>query len=46
MTSRISRRAFLKGSITVAGSVAATSTIARAAKSVTKETTEPLVTLI
>ncbi len=46
MTSRISRRAFLKGSITVAGSVAATSSVARAAKSITKKSSEPLVTLI
>ncbi len=46
MTSKISRRAFLKGSITAAGSVAATTTIARAAKSIAKEDQEPLVTLI
>jgi len=46
MTSRISRRAFLKGSITVAGSVAATTSVARAAKSITKKEQEPLVTLI
>ena len=46
MTSKISRRAFLKGSITAVGSVAATTTIARAAKSVTKKNQEPLVTLI
>lgn len=46
MTSKISRRAFLKGSITAAGSVAATTGIARAAKSITHETKEPLVTLL
>ncbi|MCK4768210.1 MAG: twin-arginine translocation signal domain-containing protein, partial [Desulfobacula sp.] len=45
-TSKISRRAFLKGSITVAGSVAATTSIARAAKSMTREKKEPLVTLL
>ncbi|MCD4719080.1 MAG: twin-arginine translocation signal domain-containing protein, partial [Desulfobacula sp.] len=46
MTSKISRRAFLKGSITAAGSVAATTGIARAAKSMTREKKEPLVTLL
>jgi Fe-S-cluster-containing dehydrogenase component len=46
MTSKISRRAFLKGSITAAGSVAATTSIAKAAKSITREKKEPLVTLL
>lgn len=46
MTSKISRRAFLKGSITAAGSVAATTGFARAAQSMAKENKEPLVTLI
>jgi formate dehydrogenase iron-sulfur subunit len=46
MTSKISRRAFLKGSMTVAGSVAASSGIAMAAKSAGKKSTEPLATLI
>lgn len=44
--STISRRAFLKGSITAAGSVVAGSSIARAARSLGSGTTEPLVTLI
>jgi len=46
MTSKISRRAFLKGSLTAAGSVAASSSIARAAKSIHQGENEPLVTLI
>jgi len=46
MTSKISRRAFLKGSITAAGSVAVTTGVARAAKSLAKEDIEPLVTVI
>ncbi|MBT3176311.1 MAG: 4Fe-4S dicluster domain-containing protein [Desulfobacula sp.] len=46
MTSKISRRAFLKGSITAVGSVAATTSVARAAKSITKGKNEPLVTLL
>ena len=46
MTNKISRMAFLKGSITAAGSVAATTSIARAAKSITKKETQPLATLI
>ncbi len=43
---KISRRAFLKGSITVAGSVAAGSTAVRAATALTKKPQEPLVTVI
>ena len=46
MTSKISRRAFLKGSITAAGSVVATTGLARTAKAITKKEQEPLVTLI
>ncbi|WP_300461582.1 4Fe-4S dicluster domain-containing protein [Desulfobacula sp.] len=46
ITSNISRRAFLKGSITAAGSVVATTGIARAATSLTHEKQEPLATLI
>ncbi len=46
MTSKISRMAFLKGSLTVAGSVAATGSIARAAKSIDQGGNEILVTLI
>ena len=46
MTSKISRRAFLKGSLTAAGSVAATTGIAKAATAMTKEKKEPLVTLL
>ncbi len=46
MTSKISRRAFLKGSITAAGSVAVTSGVARAAKALAKSDKEPLVTVI
>jgi Fe-S-cluster-containing dehydrogenase component len=46
MGAQISRRAFLKGSITAAGSVVATTSIARAAKSLTGEKKEPLATLI
>ncbi len=46
MTNKISRRAFLKGSITVAGSVAASATGVSAATALTKEKKEPLATLI
>jgi len=46
MSSKISRRAFLKGSITAAGSVAAGTSIARAAKSVAGQEKESLVTLL
>jgi len=46
MTSKLSRRAFLKGSITAAGSVVATTGVARAAKSITKTKKEPLATLL
>lgn len=42
----ISRRAFLKGSITAAGSVAVTAGVARAASKLGNSTKEPLVTLI
>ncbi len=44
--SKLSRRAFLKGSITAAGSVAAATTVAKAAAAMTKDQSEPLVTLI
>ncbi len=44
--SDITRRAFLKGSLTAAGSVAATSGVARAATSLAREKKEPLVTLL
>jgi formate dehydrogenase iron-sulfur subunit len=44
--SDISRRAFLKGSITAAGSIVATSGVAKAATRLSSGTTEPLVTLI
>lgn len=44
--SKVSRRAFLKSSLTVAGSVAATTGIARAAKSIYREKRESVVTLI
>lgn len=46
MRSKISRRAFLKGSLTVAGSVAATTGVARAAASLTRGKKEPLATLL
>ncbi|MCP3875762.1 MAG: 4Fe-4S dicluster domain-containing protein [Desulfobacteraceae bacterium] len=46
MAVKISRRAFLKGSIAAAGSVAGSTRIARAAKSVTKDDKEPIVTLL
>ena len=46
MASKISRRAFLKGSITAAGSVAASIPVAKAANALTKEKQEPLATLI
>ncbi|MCP4722963.1 MAG: twin-arginine translocation signal domain-containing protein, partial [Desulfobacteraceae bacterium] len=46
MTKKISRRAFLKGSFTTAGAVAASTGIARAGKSIIKQETQPLATLI
>jgi Fe-S-cluster-containing dehydrogenase component len=46
MTSKISRRAFLKGSITAAGSVAASIPVAKAANALTKKEKEPLATLL
>ena len=46
MTSNISRRAFLKGSVTAIGSVAAGSSVAKAAKSISSEKKEPLATLL
>ncbi len=46
MASKISRRAFLKGSITAAGSVAASIPVAKAANALTKEKKEPLATLL
>ncbi len=46
MTSEISRRAFLKGSITAAGSVAASIPVAKAANALKKKKKEPLATLI
>ena len=46
MTSKISRRAFLKGSVTIAGSVAAGATVVRAASALNKGAKEPLATLI
>jgi len=46
MRSKISRRAFLKGSFTAVGSVAVASPVVQAAASLAKEETEPLVTLI
>lgn len=46
MTSKISRRAFLKGSLTAAGSVAASATLAKTATALTREKQEPLATLI
>lgn len=46
MSSKLSRRAFLKGSITAAGAVASATGIARAAQAVTRERKEPLATLI
>lgn len=46
MPSKISRRTFLKGSLTAAGSVAASTGIARAAKSIHQGEKETLVTLI
>lgn len=46
MAKKISRRAFLKGSFTVAGSVAASATVTRAANALTKKNKEPLATLI
>ncbi len=46
MTPKISRRAFLKGSLTAAGSVAASTTLAKTATALTREKQEPLATLI
>jgi len=46
MTSKISRRQFIKHSFTAAGSVVASTGIAKAATSITKENQEPLATLI
>ncbi|MCK5099987.1 MAG: 4Fe-4S dicluster domain-containing protein [Desulfobacteraceae bacterium] len=46
MTSKISRRAFLKGSITTAGSIAASLPVAKAATAMAKEEKEPLATLL
>ncbi|MCP4719455.1 MAG: twin-arginine translocation signal domain-containing protein, partial [Desulfobacteraceae bacterium] len=46
MRSKISRRAFLKGSFTAAGSAVVSSSVVRAASSLAKEETEPLVTVI
>ncbi len=46
MTNKISRRAFLKGSFTVAGAVAASTGIASAGNSIIKQKTQPLATLI
>jgi formate dehydrogenase iron-sulfur subunit len=46
MTDKISRRVFLKGSFTAAGAVAASTGIARAAKSIIKQESQPLATLI
>jgi formate dehydrogenase iron-sulfur subunit len=46
MRSKISRRAFLKGSLTAAGSVAASCSVVQAAASLNKQETESLVTLI
>ncbi len=46
MSSKITRRAFIKGSIAAAGSVVAGTGIAKAAKSLTGEKKEPLATLL
>ncbi len=46
MTSKISRRQFIKSSFTAAGTVVASTGIAKAATSITKEKQEPLATLI
>ncbi len=46
MRSKISRRAFLKGTLTAAGSVAVSSGVVGAASSLAKEETESLVTVI
>lgn len=46
MTPKISRRAFLKGSLTAAGSVAASTTLAKTATAMTREKQEPLATMI
>ncbi|WP_299983425.1 4Fe-4S dicluster domain-containing protein [Desulfobacula sp.] len=46
MSKKISRRAFLKGSITIAGSVAASATGVSTATALTREKKEPLATLI
>lgn len=46
MTSKISRRAFLKGSLSIAGAAAGSAAIAKTASAFAKDRTEPLVTLI
>ncbi|OQY01687.1 MAG: 4Fe-4S ferredoxin [Desulfobacteraceae bacterium 4572_130] len=46
MTARISRRAFLKGSVTIAGAMAASAPVARAAKAIGKDKKEHIATLI
>ena len=46
MTQKISRRAFLKGSLTAAGSVAASTTLAKKAAALTKAKQEPMATPI
>ena len=46
MSQKISRRAFLKGSLTAAGTVAASTTLAKTATALTREKQEPLATLI
>ncbi len=46
MTSKISRRQFIKSSFTAAGTVVASTGIAKAATSITQEKQEPLATLI
>lgn len=46
MSSKISRRAFLKGSLGAAGSIAASIPAAKAANALTKEKKEPLATLL
>nr|NJM01524.1 4Fe-4S dicluster domain-containing protein [Desulfobacula sp.] len=46
MSQKISRRAFLKGSLTAAGSVAASTTLVKTAAALTREKQEPLATLI
>ncbi len=46
MSSKISRRAFLKGSITAAGSIAASMPIAKGANALARDKKEPLATLL